>query len=183
MLCRGWLAVLSSYLYPFSVGDLTPNLGLLWYFFTQTFDRFRLFFQLVLAVLPLALSSALCATPSLGRQQPHIAAVLVCCLVQLLHPQPVLGGLAVCACLLLSVGWVVGPWMRSVYVQVCVLLFSVVMLQLMWFMWLSPGSGNANFFYFQTLLFGFAFAALVIEVAAAARKQLAAPFIHERPQL
>lgn len=172
VVCSGWLAVLRSYYFPFSVSDLTPNVGLQWYFFTQTFDRFRLFFQLVLALLPATLSSALCLTPSLGGRQPHLSGVLVCCVLQLLHPQPVLGGLAVCGCLLLPVGWLVGAWMRSVYVQVCVLLFSVVMLQLMWFMWLSPGSGNANFFYFQTLLFGAAFAALIVEVAAAARKQL-----------
>ena len=161
-------------MYPVSVVDLTPNVGLQWYFFTQTFERFRLFFQLVLAAVPTTLSSALCVSPSLGREQPHLCAVLVVCVVQLLHPQPVLGGLAVCGCLLLSAGWQVGPWMRSVFVQLCVLLFSVVMLQLMWFLWLSPGSGNANFFYFQTLLFGFAFAALIVEVTAAARKQLGA---------
>ena len=171
VLCSGWLSVLWGCVSPLSVWDLTPSIGLQWYFFTQTFDRFRLFFQLVLAVLPVTLSSALCLTPPLAVRSPHIATVLVCCVVQLLHPQPVLGGLAVCACLLLGVSWLVGPWMRSVYVQVCVLLFSVVMLQLMWFMWLSPGSGNANFFYFQTLLFSFAFAALIVEFTAAARKQ------------
>ena len=165
--------MLSAGVYPFSVSDLTPNVGLQWYFFTQTFDRFRPFFQLVLAALPATLSSALCLTPSLGGQQPHIAAVLVVCLLQLLHPQPVLGGLAVCASLLVAVVAVVGPWMRSVYVHVCVLLFSGVMLQLMWFMWLSPGSGNANFFYFQTLLFGFALAALTVELTSATRKRAA----------
>lgn len=165
--------LLSSYCSSLSVVDLTPNVGLQWYFFTQTFDRFRLFFQLLLPLLPLTLSAALCLTPSLGRRQPHLSAVLVCCVVQLLHPHPVLGGLTVCGCLLVSAGWLVRERMRSVYVQVCVLLFSVVMLQLMWFMWLSPGSGNANFFYFQTLLFGFAFAALIVEVTSAARKQFA----------
>ena len=174
--CSGeWRLLLSSYAYPWSVSDLTPSIGLHWYLFTQTFDRFRLFFQLVLALLPATLAAALCATPQLGQQQPHVAAVLVCALLQLTHPQPVLGGLNLSACLLLAAGWLVGPSMRAVYVQVCVLLFSVAMMQLMWFLWLGPGSGNANFFYFQTLLAGFAFAALIVEVTAAARKQLASP--------
>ena len=170
--CSEWRLLLSSYAYPWSVSDLTPSIGLHWYFFTQTFDRFRLFFQLVLALLPATLAAALCAAPQLGQQQPHVAAVLVCALLQLTHPQPVLGGLNLSACLLLATGWLVSPSMRAVYVQACVLLFSVVMMQLMWFLWLGPGSGNANFFYFQTLLFGFAFAALIVEVTAAARKQL-----------
>ena len=167
----GWHGVLAAFLYPLSSVELTPNIGLQWYFFTQTFDRFRTFFHLVLAALPITLSAALCLTPSLGGSQPHIAAVLVSCVVQLLHPQPVLGGLAVCGCVLLSVGWLCGGRLRPLYVQVCVALFSLLMLQLMWFMWLSPGSGNANFFYFQTLLFGFAFAALIVELTSAARRQ------------
>ena len=35
----------------------------------------------------------------------------------------------------------------------CMLIFPLFMLPVMWFLWLYPTSGNANFIYFQTIVF------------------------------
>jgi phosphatidylinositol glycan class U len=47
------------------------------------------------------------------------------------------------------------------------LVVPTVLLPVMWFLWLYPGSGNANFFYNQTLVYQFFALKVVTEFLAA----------------
>jgi phosphatidylinositol glycan class U len=64
--------------------------------------------------------------------------------------------------------------MRRIFPLVWLLLLSSCLAFLMWFLWIYPGSGNANFFYFQTLIFVFCNAFVVIEAIGAVRRLKAA---------
>jgi phosphatidylinositol glycan class U len=150
--------------------DLTPNVGLGWYLMTQMFDRFRLFFLCLLAALPVALNTAVaCSLPM--RRLPLLGLIVGCQLTAALHPQLVLGAVNLQLCLLLLAA-VCGllPFMRRVYALLLMLSVSLLLLELMAFLWLAPGSGNANFVYFQSLLFMFALLSCSVELLAASRK-------------
>lgn len=44
---NSWDFLRSTYGFTLSVPDLTPNIGIFWYFFTEVFDHFRSFFVFV----------------------------------------------------------------------------------------------------------------------------------------
>jgi hypothetical protein len=62
--------------------------------------------------------------------------------------------------------------MRAIPVSISLILFSVCCCtgRTMWYLWVGAGSGNANFFYFQTLLFGASQAFVLLDALMAARK-------------
>ena len=47
-------------LYTLSITDLSPNLGLYWYFFAEMFDTFRAFFVAVVQLFTVALAVPVC---------------------------------------------------------------------------------------------------------------------------
>lgn len=47
---RSFLSKVLTNLRRFALPDLTPNVGLWWYFFTEMFDHFRSFFLMVFSV-------------------------------------------------------------------------------------------------------------------------------------
>lgn len=69
------------------VGDLTPNIGLFWYFFSEIFSGFRLFFLFVfhaisgLFLLPLAIRFP---------DQPLLVFFIQCAMIAFLKPYPTL---------------------------------------------------------------------------------------------
>ena len=73
------------------------------------------------------------------------------------------GDTAFALVLMLSNIYLLLPTMRRVYVHVYALIQCSIIGCLMWFLWIYPGSGNANFFYFQSLAFVFTNSFLVIE--------------------
>jgi phosphatidylinositol glycan class U len=59
---------------------------------------------------------------------------------------------------------------RRIIPVVVFLIISVMMGHLMWYQWIYLGSGNANFYYNQTLLFIFSNGFVLIEAISAVRK-------------
>ena len=54
LLVGDWIGVCSkTYGYVFGFSDLSPNMGMNWYFFIQMFDRFRRFYVVMLSLIPL----------------------------------------------------------------------------------------------------------------------------------
>ena len=53
------------------------------------------------------------------------------------------------------------------YVTLCL---SCAVLHVMWYLWIVAGSGNANFFYFQTIVLNFASSFIIVEAITAVRK-------------
>jgi type VI protein secretion system component VasK len=57
-----------------------------------------------------------------------------------------------------------------------------MMLPLTWFMWTGPGSGNANFFYNQTLFWLLCHFFLIVEVLGSVRRRHALRAVWQRQQ-
>lgn len=72
--------------------------------------------------------------------------------------------------------------MRRIYPLFWQIMMSGPLIVLVWFLWIYPGSGNANFLYFQTLLFIFCNLFIVVEAFGAVRRLKATMEIAERPQ-
>ncbi|KAG9402345.1 hypothetical protein AC1031_006964 [Aphanomyces cochlioides] len=144
-----WSFLDATYLWVLRYPDLTPNIGVFWYFFMELFDRFRHYFLFLLHIQPflyvlpmyfrlrsrplpyacilLSLFTLFQAYPGFG----DVGFVLTCCFM---HPSSILG-------------------MQNKFVLATGLVVASVLLPVMGFLWLYPGSGNANFFYNQTLVF------------------------------
>ncbi|VDM83252.1 unnamed protein product [Strongylus vulgaris] len=92
-----WSFIEDTYVFILKVDDLTPNVGLVWYFFTQVFEHFRVFYlavfqiNLLVYVVPLLLSL---------RKDAHLHLVVSLLLVAVFSSYPTLNDASVYLALL-----------------------------------------------------------------------------------
>ncbi|XP_006460726.1 hypothetical protein AGABI2DRAFT_203888 [Agaricus bisporus var. bisporus H97] len=139
--------------------DLTPNTGLWWYFFTEMFDHFRPFFLMVFT-----LHLSIYAIPMCIKFQydPLYATFLLLGVLGTFKAYPTLSdpGLFLSA---LSLFPEVYPYLRHQMVTALLHLHAALLMPLFNYLWLSTGTGNANFFYASTLVFACANGAALID--------------------
>ncbi|XP_078688856.1 GPI-anchor transamidase component PIGU-like [Branchiostoma floridae x Branchiostoma belcheri] len=129
--------------------DLTPNMGLFWYFFTEMFEHFRIFFlcvfqlNAVFYVIPLAIKL---------RDHPMFHLHLLVGLTAVFKSYPTFGDAALFLSLLPVWGHCL-KYMRNLFLVVCMWLYSIVLAPVLWHLWIYYGSANANFFYAVTLAY------------------------------
>ncbi|KAI0087819.1 PIG-U-domain-containing protein [Irpex rosettiformis] len=143
----------------FLLPDLTPNPGLWWYFFTEMFDHFRPFFLMVFSlhlliyVLPITIKF---------QHDLLYATFLMAGVSATFKPYPTLSDPG----LFLSL-WSLFPetysYLRHPIVTALIHLHGSLLLPLFNHLWLATGTGNANFFYASTLVFGIANGAGLID--------------------
>lgn len=159
---RHWAA--ETYGFVLTVADLTPNIGLHWYFFSEMFAHFRPFWHFVFHAAAAAL------VVPLALRMPHrplAAALLQCITNALLKPYPSVGDVAQYLVLLP----LFAPQLAGGGFPVKFLAATFALLAglgpAMWHMWIYLGSANANFYYAITLLFGAWQALLAVAVVRA----------------
>jgi len=139
-----------TYGFLMDVTDLTPNLGLFWYFFSEMFDAFRPFFKFVFHAF-----AAVFMVP-MAIRFPHRPLLLVFCqllVTAMFKPYPSIADFV--------------PWMALLpllqqqlqLMQIKLFLINSFVLLLvlapsMWHQWINLDAANANFFYSITLLLG-----------------------------
>ncbi|KAF1779087.1 GPI transamidase subunit PIG-U [Phytophthora cactorum] len=148
-LTGGWEFLEETYAWVAKYSDLTPNIGIFWYFFMEVFDRFIPYFLFVmhlhpviyvvpiylrLAHRPQAYACALIGIFSLFQAYPSFGDFGFFLSMLALHPKTIMT-------------------IENRFVYVLGLGVATCMLPVMWFLWLFPASGNANFFYNQTLVY------------------------------
>ncbi|KAF9329154.1 hypothetical protein BG006_007777 [Podila minutissima] len=145
VLTNSWDFVRSVYGTILAVSDLTPNLGLFWYFFIEMFDQFRSFFLIVFQI--------------------HVFIFAVPISIKL-RKYPLF------ICFLLST--VMGTFkgypsvdMRYSFLIVNLFLYSSFLAPIFWYLWVYVGSGNANFFYAIGLVYGIGEIILMIDTTFA----------------
>jgi phosphatidylinositol glycan class U len=84
-LTGSWQFIASTYGTPLLLPDLTPNVGLWWYFFIEMFDSFREFF---LGVFWLHMASYVGGLSIKLRKQPLFAAVAMLGVIAVFQPYP-----------------------------------------------------------------------------------------------
>ncbi|CAI8016035.1 Phosphatidylinositol glycan anchor biosynthesis class U protein [Geodia barretti] len=143
-----------------TVPDLTPNVGLFWYFFTEAFEHFRVFFLCVfqinafLYVLPLSFRFS---------EHPVFLAYVLLSLMALFKSYPSVGDLAL-PLSLLPLWSHTFRYLRYTLVVLCMFLMTSVLCPVFWYLWIHAGSANANFFFATTLAYSLAQVFLVSDV-------------------
>ena len=159
LMCGSWEFLKSSYGVILLLPDLTPNLGLWWYFFIQMFDSFRNFFlvvfqlHLVLYVAPVMIKL---------RQSPLYAFIIITGLIGIFKSYPSVSDLGLFTSLLIVHRKVLAH-MRYMFMTLSTLLFTTFLAPTFFHLWIYAGSGNANFFYAITLVYVLAHTILVTD--------------------
>lgn len=149
-----------------SLNDLSPTIGLYWYFFTEFFDSFRPFFVVIVQLLIASFMMPSCIK---FRHDPCFTVCLIMGVIAYFKSYPSLGDGMFWLTAILPIQqklykcklnahnrcvWLLPLVQRAPFLSFNLLLFSVTLLPAFHFIWIYAGSGNANFFYAITLLWG-----------------------------
>lgn len=159
LVCGSWLWVTQSWIAPLMLPDLTPNPGLWWYFFTEMFDHFRPFFLMVFSVHLLIYVVPMCIK---FQHDMLYACFLLLGVFATFKAYPTLSepGLFLSMTALFPETFAYLHWP---IVTALLHLHASLLLPLFHSLWLVQGTGNANFFYASTLVFGMANGAALLD--------------------
>ncbi|XP_061544321.1 phosphatidylinositol glycan anchor biosynthesis class U protein isoform X1 [Phycodurus eques] len=148
-LLGSWDFLPSVYGFILSVPDLTPNIGLFWYFFAEMFEHFRLFFlcvfQINVFIYTIPLSIKL-------KDHPVFLIFMQLAIISIFKSYPTVGDMALYMAFL-PVWSHLTRFLRNVFLVSCVLLACSALFPVLWHLWIYAGSANSNFYYATTLLF------------------------------
>lgn len=148
-----------TYGYILTVEDLSPNLGLFWYFFTEVFDFFRPFFLLVFHanVLFLILPLTICL-----HHRPLFLAFIFCAISAMLKSYPSVGDAALYLGLMpLFIKELSG--MRFTFFLLNGYIGVTLLSPVMYNLWIWKGTGNANFYFATALAYACIQLVLIVE--------------------
>ncbi|TPX58888.1 hypothetical protein PhCBS80983_g02848 [Powellomyces hirtus] len=152
LLVGTWDFLPSTYGVILSVPDLTPNIGLFWYFFIEMFEQFRPFFLCVfqimvfIFVIPIAL---------VFREHPLFVAYATTAIMAIFKSYPSVGDTALYLAFF-TMHQELYKYMRNMFLVFNALFFASILGPLFHYLWVYAGSGNANFYFAITLVFGLA---------------------------
>uniref|UniRef100_UPI00358FF5AD phosphatidylinositol glycan anchor biosynthesis class U protein isoform X2 n=1 Tax=Myxine glutinosa TaxID=7769 RepID=UPI00358FF5AD len=150
-----------------SVPDLTPNVGLFWYFFTEVFEHFRLFFICIFQLNAFIYTLPLIIVLS---DHPQFLMFIQIALLAVFKSYPNLGDVAFYLALLPT--WAhLNRYLRNSFLVLCLLLSCGVLFPILWHLWVFSGSANANFYYAATLAFSTAQILLISDYLYAFRRR------------
>ncbi|KAK4241838.1 phosphatidylinositol glycan anchor biosynthesis class U protein [Achaetomium macrosporum] len=155
-----WEFLRSTYGVQLTLSDLTPNVGLWWYFFIEMFDSFRSFF---LAVFWLHLSSYVGGLTVRIRRQPLVVLTLLLGIFAIFKPYPSISDTSLFLAMVPLYRHVF-PLMRHTFVIAAVIMYATFLGPAFYHLWIYAGSGNANFFYAITLVWGLGQSLLVCDL-------------------
>ncbi|KAN0066307.1 hypothetical protein ACQY0O_000401 [Thecaphora frezii] len=140
--------------------DLTPNLGLWWYFFMETFDHFRDFFLLTFNmhvaayVVPVMLKY---------RQDPLFGFTIMVGIIAVFKSYPTVSDHAIFFALF-GLHSQIFQYLRYPLVSTLIYSYCTLLAPAFHHLWLTAGSGNANFFYAITLVWALGGGMLLLDM-------------------
>jgi len=162
----GWSWILPTWGVIITVSDLTPNVGMWWYFFTEMFDHFRTFFLGVFQLHNLIYVAPICLRL---RHDPLFAILILVAIFGTWKSYPTLGDTAPWVGLLGCFPEVTSN-LRHPLFTLAVHLYTSILLPLLHSLWLLTGTGNANFFYAATMVYGLNASLAIVDVLGAGIK-------------
>ena len=148
-ICGDWSFLNSVYGFILTVPELTPNMGIFWYFFTEMFDHFRVFFvwtfqlNLLLYVAPLSIKF-----PS----YPLLLSTTMIGLIAVFKSYPSTGDVGFFLSLLPLFSHLL-PFMKQTFIILCMLLATTVLAPIAWQLWIYNNSANANYYFAINLVY------------------------------
>lgn len=145
-----WNFIDSTFGFIIHCRDLTPNIGLFWYFFMEMFDHFRqLFlytFQLnttILYLFPLTFTFKEC---------PEFLLTILLTLTTIFASYPCIGAIAFYMSLI-PLWKRVSPFMSHNFIVISTFLVTSILGPTVYHLWMYANSANANFYFGVTLVF------------------------------
>ncbi|KAI1774556.1 PIG-U-domain-containing protein [Hypoxylon cercidicola] len=163
LLTGSWEFIASTYGIQLTLTDLTPNVGLWWYFFVEMFDSFRAFF---LAVFWLHLSCYVGGLSIRIRSQPLAVLTILVGIFAIFKPYPSIADTTLFLAMVPLFRHVF-PLMRYTFLSASTILYSTFLGPAFYYLWIYAGSGNANFFYAITLVWSLGQSLLVSDLTFA----------------
>jgi len=144
-----WSYLNSVYGFILTVPELTPNMGIFWYFLTEMFDHFRVFFictlqiNLILYVAPLSIRFP---------DQPLLLSTVIIGLIAVFKSYPGVGDVGFFLALLPLFSNLL-PFMKQTFIILCMLIFTSVLAPIAWQLWIYNNSANANYYFAINLVY------------------------------
>ncbi|RDW93896.1 GPI-anchor transamidase subunit GAB1 [Aspergillus mulundensis] len=154
----------ATYGFQLLVPDLTPNIGLWWYFFIEIFDSFRDFF---LGVFWLHLTAYAGSLSVRLRRQPLFVVTSLLGIFAVFKPYPSIADASLYFAVLPLYRHLF-PLMRYTFFSVSALLYASLLGPAFYHLWIYAGSGNANFFYAITLVWSLGLSLILADTIFAA---------------
>ncbi|KAB0382198.1 hypothetical protein FD755_004115 [Muntiacus reevesi] len=148
-LLSSWDFIPAVYGFILSVPDLTPNIGLFWYFFAEMFEHFSLFFVCVFQInvffytIPLAIKL---------KEHPIFFMFIQIAIIAIFKSYPTVGDVALYMAFF-PVWNHLYRFLRNIFVLACIIIICSLLFPVLWHLWIYAGSANSNFFYAITLTF------------------------------
>lgn len=137
------------YLFTLKIQDLTPNIGMLWYFFTEMFEHFLGFYTWIaqinafIHVIPLTIYL---------RESPHLALYVITLSSTILQPYPSIAYVGLLTSLLPQWEGLTSHMKRGLFIS-CSAITCIALWPVFWHLWIVMGTANANFYFGATLAF------------------------------
>ncbi|KAG0610882.1 hypothetical protein M758_7G099000 [Ceratodon purpureus] len=145
--------------YMLTVDDLTPNLGLFWYFFTEVFDFFRIFFLMVFHA-----NIAFMVPPLTIRlhHRPIFLAFILSTICSMVKSYPTVGDAALYMGLMALCVQELSD-LQYFYLLLNGYILISVLGPVMYNLWIFRGTGNANFYFAINLVYATLQTVLIVE--------------------
>ena len=156
----GWDFLDATYGFILTAPDLTPNIGLFWYFFTEMFEHFRLFFLAVFQLNAMIYVVPLCVRL---KSDPMLLSISLLVLSAVFRSYPSLGDVGLYFALLPTCKHLY-VFLRQSFIAGCMIVASSVLGPIMYNLWIFSGAANANFYFAVTLAFNTAQIFLVSDI-------------------
>lgn len=173
---KSWEFLSSTYGVQLRLPDLTPNIGLWWYFFIEMFDSFRNFF---LGVFWLHMASYMGALTLRLRKQPLFAITSMLGIFAIFKPYPSVADAALFFSMVPLYRHLF-PLLRYSFLEVAILTYATFLGPAFYYIWVYAGSGNANFFYAITLVWSLGLLIVESDLLYAVLRD---EFEQERPEM
>eukprot|EP00562_Extubocellulus_spinifer_P007138 CAMPEP_0178517088 /NCGR_PEP_ID=MMETSP0696-20121128/25496_1 /TAXON_ID=265572 /ORGANISM="Extubocellulus spinifer, Strain CCMP396" /LENGTH=518 /DNA_ID=CAMNT_0020147479 /DNA_START=128 /DNA_END=1684 /DNA_ORIENTATION=- len=157
-----------TYGYVHGFFDLSPNMGLNWYFFMQMFDRFRRYFVALFTMLQFIFIAPL--TIRL-HEYPIILVSAFFLLGVLFKPVQTLHDASIGLAMILMAPRTIARMGNASLVSLFAIVVPATLNVMFYWLWLETGTGNANYMFFQCLAYNVFLAIITLDFISASMKR------------
>ncbi|CAH8599419.1 unnamed protein product [Heterobilharzia americana] len=161
-----WSFLRSVYWHTLTVADCTPQMGIYWYMFVEMFEHFREFFTWIFQLLIFTIVVGL---TSKFNHNPLYICLMISLGMSVLQPYHSIGELGLLISILPMWSHILKQT-HLLFISACLFTTSLILAPLFHYIWLQPGTGNANFYFAASLVHAFGQVMLITDLLNAQGK-------------
>jgi len=166
-LLHSWSYFFETYEFALFLKDLSPNIGLFWYFFMEVFKHFEQFYLFVYQYHVFVYT-----VPLYFRFREHSMFLLWVnmSIMAIFKSYPSVGDIALQMAFIPLISSRIKGTRYGIIVPIATI-FASVLLPIFWSMWIYKGTGNSNFYYAITLVFTLGQVFFIVDAVSSVLKQ------------